>query len=750
MQNPPNPMPGFQGNQSPAIMQRPPSVQIPSNMHAISAPQPPLGKRNPLIQIPPKEYNKNPIIVNEKPVESEPPAMIIDALNTENIAVFKDIINHFKDFWKNDHMLQLDEAKNNLSLFADTSISFKKEVYQSFRQLVSIERDSSSLDFWKQMIEAAEEYLSENDRDDLLKILYERIDGKEVEYEFRQINSRGHAPTGRRRPGSRAGHAQNQGYGGRFNLSANEDVDLPDSWAAEPNYKPAEFFPSSKTEFQPKPQANPPGKPEFQFKVKNPEILPQVEANYRPDPTHLQNSEIYHEPSLFPQSGLWDQSPKLPDRAPLIPASPKHTPSISSGGMPPGPSLPNTAEVPNPFLPRFVGHPFKKPSDPPNPFSNLRSPKNSENPMPAPNESPAPRSSHLAANLSAPPQPNPDARLARSADLGQDSSGPRPFLHPIPSPLPPMVSQEPLAAKTDVLPISKLLEILTNDGLNIINRWKGSYEELMSLNELLTAIKANIKLKSPSAIISLIGSSYIGTYLKATDVDVVLTDYLSPDPIGLLTSTISSLGLGRTQQITQRVLFTPSSLPQKYNFYINDEISFEASALIREYCKLDSRCHDLIMLSKLWIRGKNIVECINGFHISLIVICFLQISDPAVLPRLQQPDHQCKLIGNHDIWFENNSTFESTNTFSLGELFQLFLIFLQDLLAHDYNLDIKQGLVRPCTSDFLYSTSHPFTGNEVSRLLKSSAEASKWISTLGLTLAALESGEKLQKILNLS
>lgn len=298
-----------------------------------------------------------------------------------------------------------------------------------------------------------------------------------------------------------------------------------------------------------------------------------------------------------------------------------------------------------------------------------------------------------------------------------------------------------------LVPANRLIETLTSDASNIINKSKGGYDEIMLLNELLTEIKQNMKQKSPSATISFIGSSLIGTYLKSTDADIVFTDFLNPDPISLLTSTISALNIGRTFQSSQVLVFIPHKFKLNFNFFINDEISFEVSSLFKEYCKIDSRCHDLIILSKQWTRTKKIQDCINGFHMSLLVISFLQLSDPPILPRIQQTPHQAKMIGNYDVWFDKNVEFDCQNLCTLGELFQLFLHFLQDLMGYEYALDIKQGVVLECKSDKIYSAPHPFMESEVSQLTKGTEFAQKWVQVLASTLASVDSGERLLKII---
>ena len=220
----------------------------------------------------------------------------------------------------------------------------------------------------------------------------------------------------------------------------------------------------------------------------------------------------------------------------------------------------------------------------------------------------------------------------------------------------------------------------------------------------------------------------------------------------LLISSISQLNLGQVQELNQNILyFLPNHSPP-FKFLINDELTFELSSLIKAYCKIDSRCVELIILSKLWLKRKNIIGAgfFKGAHISLLIILFLQTSDPPILPKLQSNTHNAKIISNYDVWFDTESDFESTNPFTLGELFQLFLRFLNDLGKHDYLSDIRRGLILEKNCDVLYSTFSPFSGEEISQISKGSAEAQKILMILSETLELIDAGERLSKIMSVS
>ena len=141
----------------------------------------------------------------------------------------------------------------------------------------------------------------------------------------------------------------------------------------------------------------------------------------------------------------------------------------------------------------------------------------------------------------------------------------------------------------------------------------------------------------------------------------------------------------------------------------------------------------------------------TGFHLSLLVVLFLQTSDPPILPKLQVSDHQPRNIASFDVWFDSNSEFRSSNVFSIGELFQLFLTFLLDLFTHGYTGNMKLGcLIENDSCEYLFSLSSPFTSIELSNVLKSSNEAKRCMQVVSESLSFINCCEKLNKIMNYS
>ncbi|OMJ69544.1 hypothetical protein SteCoe_32703 [Stentor coeruleus] len=297
--------------------------------------------------------------------------------------------------------------------------------------------------------------------------------------------------------------------------------------------------------------------------------------------------------------------------------------------------------------------------------------------------------------------------------------------------------------------IENAIENLTNDVLKLIAKHKGEYDDIIEINELLSLIRSKFKEKSPSATLKLIGSALIGTYIKNSDFDILLIDYLSPDPAKLLVQSLNNLGMGNTQ-LNNFFLITPPNKNFRLKIQINDEMVYELSSLIKEYCKLDSRCIELIILIKLWaqkngLQGQGMP---SGIHLSLLVILFLQTCTPQIFPSLQCYEHNPKYINGNDVWFLTGSDFESCNTQSLGDLIMSFFEFLTKFSEKSCVGNIRQACIYENTeTNYFFSMFHPFTNHEFSSIQKNSPESEQFLHLLKYSACMLLSREKLSKIM---
>lgn len=242
---------------------------------------------------------------------------------------------------------------------------------------------------------------------------------------------------------------------------------------------------------------------------------------------------------------------------------------------------------------------------------------------------------------------------------------------------------------------------------------------------------------SPSATFNIIGSFFEETYVKSSIIDINFIDFLAPDPHYLLTLASNTLELGQYNQEL-------STLHLKSNIYlrfiINQELAQYNSVLIKSYNSIDSRCKDLIFIFKSWtvqerLHGSGFP---SGFQINLLVIVFLQLVEPPVLPRFQLLPHEPKIICEADVWIPEGFVFSQDNDKNLAEIFHLFIRFLCDLAGGNYVADSKYGLV--CLADFdgFLPVLAPFDHKVISECKKGSEQGYRFERNLKRVLQVLD------------
>ncbi|OMJ88115.1 hypothetical protein SteCoe_10016 [Stentor coeruleus] len=295
-----------------------------------------------------------------------------------------------------------------------------------------------------------------------------------------------------------------------------------------------------------------------------------------------------------------------------------------------------------------------------------------------------------------------------------------------------------------------IIKYLTIDGVRLAKKRKGSFEDIMEITEYISQIKDKIQKISPSSRLKAMGSIYIGTHIKNSDVDILFIDYIIPNPSAIFNQAIS-ISTDISFQVSESyILMSQKNKPYTYRIFINDEISFEVSSLIKEYCRLDLRCADLIIIIKSWAKNYNFYgeKMLTGVHISILVILFLQNCTPPILPSLQAFEHSPKYINQLDTWFLTNYDFENSNTQSLGELILLFFEFLIKFSDKKCVGDVRQGILyENSETNYLFSMFHPFTMHELSNIIQQSQESSAFLQILKSSFNLLISGEKLSKII---
>jgi predicted nucleotidyltransferase len=583
------------------------SVGLPANLPGKS-----------LIKIPERTYTEVKSFKPAPKPDAAPDVIVIE--NEEQKGLLLDLIKGFKDIWKENNNISIPDVKSHFKSFSNSNLVFDKELVSNYRSEIEKESDYSLLDFWKQMIEAAEEIIDEKNYNELLLLLNK--------YTERSENYDHHRDYGHRR--SRGG----------FN------------------------------------------RPRTRITGGNREIFIQP---YDDNEEAKRIPEFYPNPAVKCYGGLSGDIEFYPNASLNL----------------------ETQQVLEHNRAQLAG------------LKDIKSLENSRN-QPITQE------------------------IKLKAEAKPFSYTPPPSLLSKPSPMP---KDHPIKIE---IPMKNYIETLSNETTALVEAIKCDYNSIISINEVLTEIKTFIKQKSPTATLRLIGSAHAESHIKSTDIDVLYVDFLYPSPLNLLFSAVSSLNLGHLHQANQIIILSPSRLPYKIQFILNQEMSYELSSLVKEYCRLDSRCLKMIILVKHWARQHRIYGpgYPSGFHLSLLIILFLQTSDPIILPRLQGYPHQPRHVSDYDVWFKTNTEFESASLFGLGDLFKLFLDFLMDFEAKNYSGNAKQGIVTQNNNEYLFSISHPFTDQEVSSVAKASNEGKIFIKALEDCIQLIKSQESLSKIIN--
>lgn len=121
--------------------------------------------------------------------------------------------------------------------------------------------------------------------------------------------------------------------------------------------------------------------------------------------------------------------------------------------------------------------------------------------------------------------------------------------------------------------------------------------------------------------------------------------------------------------------------------------------------QIDKRFPRLVIIIKQWADAAGIADpsagTFSGFCLTLLVLFFLQQTDPPVLPNLQ---HEHVEMFNNDIpvesLFYNNDirqlVIKSSNTQCVGELLQQFFHFYTNVITfEDDQISISSGATKP-------------------------------------------------------
>ncbi|KAI1645776.1 uncharacterized protein F4817DRAFT_161899 [Daldinia loculata] len=201
--------------------------------------------------------------------------------------------------------------------------------------------------------------------------------------------------------------------------------------------------------------------------------------------------------------------------------------------------------------------------------------------------------------------------------------------------------------------------------------------------------------------VHLFGSS--GNLLCSDDSDVdicIVTPWKELEGVCMLAELLAKHGMERVVCVSSAkvpiVKIWDPELELSCDMNVNNTLALENTRMIKTYVQLDDRVRPLAMIVKYWTRRRIVNDAAFGGTLSsytwiCMIIAFLQLRQPPVLPALHQRAHQ-KLPGKAGeiVSFSDDVDklrgFGSKNKSSLGELlFQFFRFYAHEF---DYSTDV--------------------------------------------------------------
>ncbi|KAM0323709.1 hypothetical protein ACHAQA_008646 [Verticillium albo-atrum] len=141
---------------------------------------------------------------------------------------------------------------------------------------------------------------------------------------------------------------------------------------------------------------------------------------------------------------------------------------------------------------------------------------------------------------------------------------------------------------------------------------------------------------------------------------------------------------------------------------VNNTLALENTRMVRTYVEIDPRVRPLAMIIKYWTRRRIVNDAAFGSTLSsytwiCLIIAFLQLRDPPVLPALHQKQNlRLPKKGTTESSFADDLDrlrgFSDKNKSSLGELlFQFFRYYAHEFDYEKHVLSVRQGRKLPRT-----------------------------------------------------
>lgn len=278
-------------------------------------------------------------------------------------------------------------------------------------------------------------------------------------------------------------------------------------------------------------------------------------------------------------------------------------------------------------------------------------------------------------------------------------------------------------------------ELINSQSLEFIKCIRAEFNEIAEYNKILVEIKSQLKEKSPSCLMNLIGSISMSTHIKNTVVDTSYIDFLCPNPLKLLKDTILSLNCEVLLESDSLIVF--KKYETTYKVYINLELYCETTGILRECVTKGTVFQDLVILLKYWVLINGLNQgFLSGYHLTLICLNYLLRFEPPVMPKLQQ--------GDSDQQFNQNLGSSNILGFAFCNLFS----FLNSIYGR-FAIDPTDGNLIPGELTHLFSCFNLINRNEISNLPLTDPRTKQFCDLIQKTMIDINDQKDLYKIMRL-
>ncbi|KAJ5576001.1 PAP/25A-associated [Penicillium sp. DV-2018c] len=206
---------------------------------------------------------------------------------------------------------------------------------------------------------------------------------------------------------------------------------------------------------------------------------------------------------------------------------------------------------------------------------------------------------------------------------------------------------------------------------------------------------------------NIFGSS--GNKLCSSDSDVdicITTDYKELEHVCLLAEILARHGMERVVCVSHAkvpiVKIWDPELRLACDMNVNNTLALENTRMIRTYVEVDERVRPLAMTIKHWTKRRNLNDAALGGTLSsytwiCLIISFLQLRDPPILPSLQARPHKKRttpdgVVCSFDDDLKTLSQFGRKNKQSVGELlFQFFRYYGHEMDYENNVISVRDG-----------------------------------------------------------